>query len=357
MFSFRASHILLLSLALSAPLGGTAIAAGSPVAAAAPVGVSVPQVLQGTAYRQLDATVSPVVTLRRAPVISGDAVRVGDLFQSTTGKALPQEQEVVMAAPLVGTPIVLDAVRLQAIANQFGLIWTPTQANDNAVLNRETATIGSSEIIAALRQDLISRGMSEEAEVELATALQTATIAAGEMGNIAVLDASFDRRTGRFAALVQTGSGNGDTKKLRLAGRAVDTLTVPVLARALGRKDVIKVEDIQWTRMRSSDLRDGTVLDPERLIGQTAKRPLKAGEQLMLQDIERTVVVTKGQPVVMELVTPYMRLSANGIALDPGGIGDVVQVRNPQSNKVVTGVVTGPHQVRVTPLGQVAAAR
>lgn len=357
MISLRASRIVLLSLALTAPLGGTAMAAGSPVAAAAPVGVSVPQVLQGAAYRELDATASPVVTLRRTAAISGDVVRLGDLFQSSSGKALPQEQEAVMGAPLVGSPIVLDAVRLQAIANKFGLIWTPTQPNDNAVLTRETTTIGSTEIIAALRQDLITRGMSEEAEVELGSGLQTATIAAGEMGNIAVLDANYDRRSGRFTALVQTGSGNGDTKKLRLTGRTIDTVTVPVLSRALGRKDVIQVQDIQWTKMRSTDLRDGTVLDPERLIGQTAKRPLKAGEQLMLQDVERTVVVTKGQPVTMELITPYMRLSANGIALDPGGIGDVVQIRNLQSNKVISGIVTGPHQVRVTPLGQVAAAR
>ncbi|WP_019646476.1 flagellar basal body P-ring formation chaperone FlgA [Novispirillum itersonii] len=349
----------LLSFALSALLCGQAAAAGSsgPVAAAAPVDVSVPQILQGTAYRELTATDSATVTLRRATAISGDVVRVGDLFQSTTGKALPQERETVMAAPLVGAPIILDAVRLSDIAKRFGLIWTPGQANESATLTRETTTIGSTEIIAVLRQDLVARGMSEDAEVELTSGLQTATIAAGEMGNIAVVDANFDRRTGRFAALVQTGSGNGDTKKLRLAGRAVDTITVPVLSRALGRKDVIQVEDIQWTRMRSTELRDGTILDPERLIGQTAKRPLRAGDQLMLQDIERTVVVTKGQPVVMELVTPYMRLSANGVALEPGGVGDVVQVRNPQSNKVVSGVVTGAHQVRVTPLGQVASAR
>lgn len=357
MISIHAPRIALLSLALTAALSGPSLAAGSAVPAAAPVAVSVPQILQSTAYRELDAAVSPVVTLRRAATIAGDVVKVGDLFQSTSGKALPQEQETVMASPLVGTPIVLDAVRLQAIANKFGLIWTPAQANDNIVLSRETTTIGGSEIIAVLRQDLIARGMSEDAEVDLTSGLQTATIASGEMGNIAVLDATFDRRTGRFAALVQTGSGNGDTRKLRLAGRAVDTVSVPVLARALGRKDIIQVEDIQWTRMRSTDLRDGTLLDPERLIGQTAKRPLRAGDQLVVQDIERTIVITKGQPVVMELVTPYMRLSANGLALEPGGVGDVVQIRNPQSNKVISGVVTGPHQVRVTPLGQVAAAR
>lgn len=338
-----------LSVMTQPAFAGTALTKPSPV--------SIPQAFQTVAAEdpRLMMASTPIVTLRRNTTINGEVVRVGDLFQSTSGNPLPQGHEPVMAAPLVGTPIMLDAVRLAAIAQRYGLLWTPLQVNDMATLTRETSKIDSAEILAVLRGDLLARGMPETAEIDLGSALQSATIAAGQMGSIEMVDANYDRRSGRFSAVIRTGSGNGDTRNLRLSGRAVDTVEVPVLGRALGSKDVIQIEDIQWVRMRVTDLKDNTLLDPDRLIGQTARRPLRVGDQIMTQDLERTLVITKGQSVLMQLVTPSLQLTAHGVALEHGAVGDLIRVRNPQSQKVVTATITGPRQVSVSSLGQVAA--
>jgi flagella basal body P-ring formation protein FlgA len=71
------------------------------------------------------------------------------------------------------------------------------------------------------------------------------------------------------------------------------------------------------------------------------------GVPLSAADVQRPVMVSKGEIVVIALQTPQMQLSARGHALNNGSKGDVIRIANTQSRQIVEAVVTGPGQATV----------
>jgi flagellar basal body P-ring formation protein FlgA len=95
-----------------------------------------------------------------------------------------------------------------------------------------------------------------------------------------------------------------------------------------------------------NDVMSGTVTAMKDLVGMQARRTLRAGETLRLEDVRRPVLVTKGSTVSMSFEAPGIVLTATGKAMSEGGLGETVTVQNPASFRMVSAVVIGPGQVR-----------
>ena len=74
---------------------------------------------------------------------------------------------------------------------------------------------------------------------------------------------------------------------------------------------------------------------------------LGAGEPLRLGDVERPVLVHKGDLVTIVLRTASLQLTAQGKALDDGAFNALVRVENAKSHRVIDTAVTGPGLVAV----------
>jgi flagellar basal body P-ring formation protein FlgA len=94
-------------------------------------------------------------------------------------------------------------------------------------------------------------------------------------------------------------------------------------------------------------LQKNSILAAEDIIGLTPRRTLRPGVPISAADIQRPVMVSKGEIVIIALQTPQMLLSARGQALTNGSKGDAIRVANIQSRQIVEAVVTGPGQVAV----------
>jgi flagella basal body P-ring formation protein FlgA len=84
------------------------------------------------------------------------------------------------------------------------------------------------------------------------------------------------------------------------------------------------------------------------------RRGLRAGTPVRVSEIRRPLLVEKNSLVTIYLKTPLMSLSAKGKALESGGQGDTVRIRNNQSKHVIDAVVTGASTVTVYSFGRVA---
>jgi flagella basal body P-ring formation protein FlgA len=127
----------------------------------------------------------------------------------------------------------------------------------------------------------------------------------------------------------------------------VETATVPVLKRPVAVGEVIDARDISMVDMRLDRIGRTVVLSRESLVGLAARRMLNPGQPIQAGDVQRPVLVPKGGAVMMLVEAPGMFLSATGKALDNGGEGDLIQVMNVQTNRMVQALVTGPNQVKV----------
>jgi len=161
-----------------------------------------------------------------------------------------------------------------------------------------------------------------------------------------VRNVSYDTASGRFSALILVGGGS-NPQRIMLAGRTFSTTPVPVLRRAVSPGEVIRKDDIEITHRREDQIARDAITDPARLLGTTPRSRLRSGEPVRENETRAPVMVTRNAQVVIRLAHGPMTLTAQGKAEEDGSRGDVIRVRNLQSNKTIEATITGPDSVAV----------
>ncbi len=81
--------------------------------------------------------------------------------------------------------------------------------------------------------------------------------------------------------------------------------------------------------------------------GFIAKRPIPGGQVLSPVTVNPAHLVSKGETVSILAEGPGITIRALGVALMDGAMGQVIQVKNTKSNKVVEGRISAPGQIKV----------
>ena len=137
-------------------------------------------------------------------------------------------------------------------------------------------------------------------------------------------------------------------ERCRITGRGHTMVSIPVVGKRMRRGDIVKQHHVTWASMRESSVRRDTILHEEDLVGMAAKRILKEHNPIRLSDVQRPVLVRKNGLVTIHLASRSMKLTAQGQAMQDGSEGEIVQVKNIQSKKVIEAVVTNAGKVRVS---------
>ena len=76
-------------------------------------------------------------------------------------------------------------------------------------------------------------------------------------------------------------------------------------------------------------------------------RNLRSGDALRISDVRQALLVRRGQSVDLTVVTSSgLELSLRAEAMADGRMGETVSLRNPESGRVLTGIVTGRNTAR-----------
>ncbi len=139
---------------------------------------------------------------------------------------------------------------------------------------------------------------------------------------------------------------------LLLCWPAFGGVRVVVPAHDIARGSTIAETDLTYATS-PNDVMTSTVTAMPDIVGMQARRSLRAGETVRLEDVRRPILVTKGSTVTMSFEAPGISLSVTGRAMSEGGMGETVTIQNPSSYRQISAVVTGPGQV----LARMGAAR
>jgi len=118
-------------------------------------------------------------------------------------------------------------------------------------------------------------------------------------------------------------------------------------ARSLAAGEIVQPTDLVWAKVAAAPA--DAPGDADAVIGQAAKRPVRAGAVVQARDVGAAIVVKSGDLVVVAYDADGVSLAMQGKALGQGGVGDVVPVQNPTSKKTIQAIVTGPGQAIVGP--------
>jgi flagella basal body P-ring formation protein FlgA len=140
------------------------------------------------------------------------------------------------------------------------------------------------------------------------------------------------------------------------ATRAHGNVEVLSYTRNLAAGEIVQPTDIAWIKTAAAP--NDAPSDADMVIGQAAKRPLRAGAVVQAHDIGAAQVIKPGDIVTVSYDSDGVSLTLQGKAMALAGVGDNLPVQNTLSKKVVQTVVTGPGQAVVGPTAdQIRASR
>jgi flagella basal body P-ring formation protein FlgA len=129
--------------------------------------------------------------------------------------------------------------------------------------------------------------------------------------------------------------------EIRVFDQAVVAIT------PLGKQDLISAADVRLERreIASRSSRPFTRIDD--VIGKQSTRAIAVNEVLTQASVDRPTIVKRGSPVTLVFENAGLRVETKGVAEEAGKIGDLVQVKNPSSGKLLRGTVLDGRNVKV----------
>ena len=279
------------------------------------------------------------VVLRETLTVDGPHVTLGDLFDVADDRA----DVVVARAPEPGSRTSLDVNYVRRLASENDLDWANAAGVRRLTVARDSRVVGA-DILADMLEGELFALEGRVHEVQLANSAMSLHAPVDSVGGPQIVSLNFDARSGMLAAEVRPYDG---AQTVRVSGRAFATVDVPVLARAVAAGTEIDGGDIEWVSQRADRLRPDAVLDPEAIIGHEARRALRAGEPLRSYDLQRPLMVERGELVTLVFQAPGIQLSVRARAMENAADGELARFVNLQSNRTVEALVDGPGRARV----------
>lgn len=297
------------------------------------------------AEKSIDAAkileLSNFVSLTPRVTVETGVVRLGDIFQG----AGDYEDSIVAYAPRPGGRATFDSRWLKRVALAYKLDWRPSSRMDRVVIERDSRVVRRTEIESLLQTQMINDGGDPDLRVVLSNRAMSIHLPTDTTEELVVEQLSINQGNGRFTSMISWGTGAKE--RMRISGRFDRMTDVPVLANRIMRGETITESDIKWVSLSEARLSRTAITDLDKLVGMAAKRSIQAGKTISENDVQRPLLVNRGQIVTMLLTTPSMQLSAKGRALQAGSAGDVIRISNSQTSTVIDAVVTGSGRVRV----------
>ena len=138
---------------------------------------------------------------------------------------------------------------------------------------------------------------------------------------------------------------------LSLAGAGAaraDAIDLPVPRITIYPGDTIAADLLSDRAFVASTVNRGAVfVTRDNLVGKVARRTLLPGQPVAVNGVRDPYVVTQGKPALVMFEQGTLTITAQAIALQSGGVGDMVSLRNPDSGIVIRGTVQRDGTIRV----------
>ena len=290
------------------------------------------------------ATLS-AATLRTATVISSNTVRLSDLFADLE----PGQDKVLGPAPAPGLSIQVGGGQLIAIADQYGVDWLDQSASALATITRAGRVLDKSYFADLVEKNLPDIGAGG-VSVDLFD-FHPITVPPDDPKPVVLSDLNWDQHSGRFSATIYRAQPTGDITQdsFMLTGAIHAARKVLVFSHAMQTGAVITPSDVQINDSYTGAANAKTYANETDVDGMTLANTVLAGEPVLDRDLHRTILVHKGDPVLIAFSAPGIHLAATGRALEDGGAGQYMRALNPATAMIVTGRVINSSEIEVEP--------
>ena len=293
------------------------------------------------------ADAPPVPVLKSETTVQHETVRLGDLLENAGAAA----SVPVFHAPELGAVGTIQTFRIIEAARQNGIAYFETRGLSEVTIIRAARTVTLADLeraVAEAAQRHLGLAKVEDVSVRFDREVRSLQVEPDARGAARIAQFAYDPHTFRFDGIVEVpGSMSLRKQPLRLSGVVQETAEVVVLARNVARGEMLRDSDILVERMPRSEAAPDALSRPALVVGQAARRALRAGASLRPADLMKPDLVGRNDAVTIVFEVPGITLTTRGKALAAGAEGDTIDVLNPHSKRVLQATVRGPGTVVV----------
>ncbi|MFW5443062.1 MAG: flagellar basal body P-ring formation chaperone FlgA [Methylococcaceae bacterium] len=122
---------------------------------------------------------------------------------------------------------------------------------------------------------------------------------------------------------------------------------VLILSQPIRRGEIFNKHMLHLEKRNISSLRSGFYTDPHLIIAKQATRNLSLGSVINQTNITEAKLIKRGEKVTIRVNSPYLEISAPGIAMMDGINNQNIRVKNLNSHQIIQATVVKPGQVVV----------
>ena len=152
---------------------------------------------------------------------------------------------------------------------------------------------------------------------------------------------------GDFAVLVEAVNKNGKIDKYYLWVKVKIIKSIYKANNLIKRRSVITREDLIKEKRDISELHEKVVINKNDIIGKEAKFNILPGRILLSWMVREVPLVRNRDEIVIVARNKEVEVTAQGIALEDGNLGEEIKVKNISSDKMFVAKVIGEKKVVV----------
>ena len=138
-----------------------------------------------------------------------------------------------------------------------------------------------------------------------------------------------------------------DEVRFQLKAFADEWRLMPVASRPLVKGATVTASDVHLVKGNGTSVGRDSIENLGDIVGRNLTKDIGQGEMFKASVVTVPAVVTAGSRVIVVFRQSRLEVTASGIALENGGMGQDIRVRNESSKKVIVGKVTDPGLVTV----------
>ena len=189
--------------------------------------------------------------------------------------------------------------------------------------------------------------LAEDTRLEIDTRWQGNVVVANGDPQIRVRRASSRPLRGPTVLRVGIDAG-GQTQRIMSVTADIRHLRpVLVASRMLRRGEALMLDLVELVECDITQLRHGYFTDVDALGNMRTRRSVVAGDVLTRNHVEVIPVINRGDEVELVARTNSLAISALGQAMQDGGIGERIRVKNSDSGKVLYGQILDASTIQV----------
>jgi len=281
--------------------------------------------------------------LRASVTVSADVVRIGDLVEN----AGPVADVPIFRAPDLGTRGVVPTQSVVDAIRPHQLIDIDTRGLAEVIVTRASRAITPREITTCVAEALEGQygfGAAHNIQVAFDDEVRTLNVEPNARGELQVVALAYNPHTARFDVTFDLPSSAAlHQQQTRFTGTAIETIDALTVDHPVERGEILKASDLVITRRPKAE--GPAITDMRSTLGLAARHELRPGVPLHEADLMKPMIVQRNDVVTIVYRAPGLTLTLRGQAQDTGALGDTINVLNPQSKRVVQGVVSGPGRV------------